>query len=69
MGPNNPLHYALEGSVAVGGSSVQWLRDNLGIIEHPREAGQLAEQVEDTGGVYFVTVRFIFPAFPTGQRC
>ncbi|GAA5972814.1 hypothetical protein JCM11641_003953 [Rhodosporidiobolus odoratus] len=55
MGPNNPLHYALEGSVAVGGSSVQWLRDNLGIIEHPREAGQLAEMVEDTGGVYFVT--------------
>ncbi|BGP20182.1 hypothetical protein JCM10213_000733 [Rhodosporidiobolus nylandii] len=55
MGPNNPLHYALEGSVAVGGSSVQWLRDNLGIIEHPREAGQLAEMVADTGGVYFVT--------------
>ncbi|GAA6034752.1 hypothetical protein JCM8097_001152 [Rhodosporidiobolus ruineniae] len=55
MGQNNPLHYALEGSVAVGGSSVQWLRDNLGIISHPREAGQLAEQVEDTGGVYFVT--------------
>ncbi|GAA5865544.1 hypothetical protein JCM8547_007642 [Rhodosporidiobolus lusitaniae] len=55
MGPNNPLHYALEGSVAVGGSSVQWLRDNLGIIDHPREAGALAEQVEDTGGVYFVT--------------
>ncbi|GAA5905268.1 hypothetical protein JCM6882_003732 [Rhodosporidiobolus microsporus] len=55
MGPNNPLHYALEGSVAVGGSSVHWLRDNLGIIDHPREAGQLAEQVEDTGGVYFVT--------------
>ncbi|GAA6013092.1 hypothetical protein JCM10207_006169 [Rhodosporidiobolus poonsookiae] len=55
MGANAPLHYALEGSVAVGGSSVQWLRDNLGIIEHPREAGYLAEQVEDTGGVYFVT--------------
>ncbi|GAA5998912.1 glycerol kinase [Rhodotorula paludigena] len=55
MGPNEPLHYALEGSVAVGGSSVTWLRDNLGMIEHPREAGKLAEQVEDTGGVYFVT--------------
>ncbi|KPV73429.1 uncharacterized protein RHOBADRAFT_50130 [Rhodotorula graminis WP1] len=55
MGPQSPMHYALEGSIAVGGSSVTWLRDNLNIIEHPREAGKLAEMVEDTGGVYFVT--------------
>ncbi|GAA6022582.1 hypothetical protein JCM8202_005005 [Rhodotorula sphaerocarpa] len=55
MGPNNPVHFALEGSVAVGGSSVTWLRDNLNLIDHPREAGQLAEQVPDTGGCYFVT--------------
>ncbi|BGP51682.1 Glycerol kinase [Rhodotorula kratochvilovae] len=55
MGPQAPLHYALEGSIAVGGSSVTWLRDNLNMIEHPREAGQLAAMVEDTGGVYFVT--------------
>ncbi|GAA5993229.1 hypothetical protein JCM10908_004520 [Rhodotorula pacifica] len=55
MGPNNPVHFALEGSVAVGGSSVTWLRDNLNMIDHPREAGQLAEQVPDTGGCYFVT--------------
>lgn len=33
------------------------LRDNLGIIDHPREAGELADEVPDTGGVYFVTVR------------
>jgi hypothetical protein len=33
------------------------LRDNLNLIDHPREAGQLAEQVPDTGGCYFVTVR------------
>ena len=31
------------------------LRDNLGIIDNPKEAGELAEQVDDTGGVYFVT--------------
>ena len=37
------------------------LRDNLNIIEHPREAGKLAEMVEDTGGVYFVTVRRLEP--------
>lgn len=55
MGADKPLHYALEGSMAVGGSSVQWLRDNLGIIDNPKEAGELAEQVDDTGGVYFVT--------------
>ncbi|KAM0753824.1 glycerol kinase [Meredithblackwellia eburnea MCA 4105] len=54
-GPNAPANYALEGAVAVGGSSVQWLRDNLGIIKEAREAGDLAAQVKDTGGVYFVT--------------
>lgn len=54
-GPNDKVHYALEGSVAVGGSSVQWLRDNLGIITTAKEAGDLAEQVHDTGGIYFVT--------------
>lgn len=37
------------------------LRDNLNLIDHPREAGQLAEQVPDTGGCYFVTVRFCTP--------
>ncbi|SCV67325.1 BQ2448_5971 [Microbotryum intermedium] len=54
-GPNAQVAYALEGSVAVGGSSVQWLRDNLGLIKNAKEAGELAEEVEDTGGVYFVT--------------
>ncbi|SGY89646.1 BQ5605_C039g11761 [Microbotryum silenes-dioicae] len=84
-GPNAQIAYALEGSVAVGGSSVQWyvtqepawyslvrakvasrladcgassfsrLRDNLGLIKDAKEAGELAEEVEDTGGVYFVT--------------
>ncbi|WP_186627164.1 glycerol kinase GlpK [Rhodococcus sp. BP22] len=46
--------YALEGSVAVTGSLVQWLRDNLGIIERTADIERLAGGVEDNGGVYFV---------------
>ncbi|KAK4703859.1 glycerol kinase, partial [Phenoliferia sp. Uapishka_3] len=54
-GEKAPVNYALEGAVAVGGSSVQWLRDNLGLIKEAKEAGELASEVKDTGGVYFVT--------------
>lgn len=46
--------YALEGSIAVTGSLIQWLRDNLGIIEEAADVEQLALSVEDNGGVYFV---------------
>lgn len=46
--------YALEGSVFVGGSVVQWLRDGLGIISSSAESGQRAGSVPDTGGVYLV---------------
>jgi glycerol kinase len=46
--------YALEGSVAVTGSAVQWLRDGLGIIGNAAESETLARQVADSGGVYFV---------------
>jgi glycerol kinase len=46
--------YALEGSVAVTGSLVQWLRDNLGIIKNAKDIEDLAGTVEDNGGVYFV---------------
>jgi len=46
--------YALEGSIAVTGSLVQWLRDNLGIISSAPEIEQLAATVEDNGGAYFV---------------
>jgi glycerol kinase len=46
--------YALEGSIAVTGSAVQWLRDQLGIIEDADQIEALARQVEDTGGAYFV---------------
>ncbi|MFG1927248.1 glycerol kinase GlpK [Cryptosporangium sp. NPDC048952] len=46
--------YALEGSIAVTGSAVQWLRDQLGIISGASQSEALARQVDDNGGVYFV---------------
>ena len=46
--------YALEGSIAVTGSLVQWLRDNLGILEKASDVEALAASVDDNGGVYFV---------------
>ena len=49
-----PAHYALEGSVAIAGAAVQWLRDNLGIIAHSCDIEPLAASVPDNGGVYFV---------------
>ncbi|WP_353508128.1 glycerol kinase GlpK [Intrasporangium sp.] len=49
-----PPVYALEGSIAVTGSLVQWLRDNLGIIGDASEVETLAASVEDNGGAYFV---------------
>ncbi len=47
-------HYALEGSVAVTGSLIQWLRDNLGIVKSAEDVEVLAATVEDNGGAYFV---------------
>ncbi|MGA2040302.1 MAG: glycerol kinase GlpK [Bryobacteraceae bacterium] len=49
-----PAHYALEGSVALAGALVQWLRDNLGLIAASDGIEALARTVEDNGGVYFV---------------
>jgi glycerol kinase len=49
-----PAHYALEGSVAITGALVQWLRDNLNLVRNSAEVETLAKQVEDNGGVYFV---------------
>jgi glycerol kinase len=49
-----PPVYALEGSIAVTGALVQWLRDNLGLIESSAQIEALAREVEDSGGVYFV---------------
>ncbi|MGH9516451.1 MAG: glycerol kinase GlpK [Terriglobales bacterium] len=49
-----PAHYALEGSIAITGALVQWLRDNIGLISSSEEVEKLANTVEDNGGVYFV---------------
>jgi glycerol kinase len=51
---DEPVVYCLEGSIAVTGSAVQWLRDQLGIISGAAQSESLARQVEDNGGVYFV---------------
>jgi glycerol kinase len=51
---DEPARYALEGSIAVTGSLVQWLRDNLGIIRSSEEVESLAASVDDNGGAYFV---------------
>ena len=51
---DQPARYALEGSVAVTGSAIQWLRDQLGIITHAADTEALASSVVDTAGVYFV---------------
>jgi len=51
------LEYALEGSIFVAGSAVQWLRDGLGLVAHARETEALAASVPDSGGV------FVVPAF------
>ncbi len=51
---NEPAVYALEGSVAIAGALVQWLRDNLGLIASAPEVETLAKTVEDSGGIYFV---------------
>ncbi len=50
----NTVNYALEGSIFVGGSVVQWLRDGLGIIKSSSEVEALAASVPDNGGIYFV---------------
>ena len=50
----NKVNYALEGSIYVGGSVVQWLRDGLGIIKSSSDIEELAKTVPDSGGVYFV---------------
>ncbi len=53
LGEQKPC-YALEGSIAVTGALVQWLRDNLGLIRSSADIETLAASVTDNGGVYFV---------------
>jgi glycerol kinase len=51
---SQPVVFALEGSIAVTGSAVQWLRDQLGILDHASDVESLAKTVEDSSGMYFV---------------
>jgi glycerol kinase len=51
---DEPAQYALEGSIAITGALVQWLRDNLGLIQKSSDVETLARTVTDNGGVYFV---------------
>jgi glycerol kinase len=51
---DEPVKYALEGSIAIAGALVQWIRDNLGMIDTSEEIEMLARTVEDNGGVYIV---------------
>ena len=51
---DRPASYALEGSIAITGALVQWLRDNLGLIRSSEEIEALAASVPDNGDVYFV---------------
>ncbi|MBR9729057.1 glycerol kinase GlpK [Shewanella intestini] len=54
IGDNGEACFALEGSVFMGGAIVQWLRDELGLIEHAYQTQSLAEKVADTNGAYLV---------------
>jgi glycerol kinase len=49
-----PVQYALEGSIAITGALVQWIRDNLGLIDKSSDIEKLAATVQDSGGIYFV---------------
>ncbi len=51
---DEPTVYCLEGSIAIAGALVQWLRDNLGLIQKSADVEALASTVEDNGGIYFV---------------
>lgn len=53
-GMDGTIHYALEGSVFVAGAAIQWLRDEMRLIEHAADSEWMANQVKDTNGVYLV---------------
>ena len=68
---SQPAVYALEGSIAMTGALVRWLRDNLGVINSAPEIEQLALSVIDNGGIYFVppTSGFYAPYWASDARC
>ncbi len=53
-GLNGKITYALEGSIFIAGAALQWLRDELKIIDHAEESEDLSRSIQDTGGVYLV---------------
>ena len=59
---NNETHYALEGSVFIGGALIQWLRDGMNMISSSAEIEQLAESVNDNGGVTFISALTVLGA-------
>ncbi|KAI0782676.1 glycerol kinase [Abortiporus biennis] len=67
-GPSGKPVYALEGSIAVAGSAIKWLRDSMNMVSTANEVNILAAQVPDTGGVYFVTAfsGLLAPYWDTG---
>jgi hypothetical protein len=60
IGRHSPPQYALEGAVAYCGSTIQWLRDNLQIIPDVASSEKYALEAADNGGVYFVSLYFLF---------
>ncbi len=54
LGPNQPLYYALEGSIAVAGSAIRWLRDEIHLIEDYSDLGKFVDSVKDNGDCYLV---------------
>lgn len=54
IGIDGKIQYALEGSIFVAGAAVQWLRDELRLINHSKDSEYFAQQVKDSGGVYFI---------------
>lgn len=61
---DDKVHYAIEGFANVSGSAIQWLRDGAGVVVNAQEAEELANSVEDNGGVYFVPA---FAGLPNGS--
>jgi glycerol kinase len=77
FGTEEPV-YALEGSVAIAGAAINWLRDNMGLIKEPSEISVLASQVSDSAGVFFVPafsglfavrIEFIYISALLERRC
>ena len=64
-GPDGRVNYALEGSIFVAGAAIQWLRDELRLLEEARDSEYMAQKVKDTNGCYVVPA-FTASARPTG---